>query len=188
VDNSLSVPVDAAREDARQAVEGVVGPGSSVGEAFTAQEQAFLRHYSEGKLRYEAMVQAGYVASAPDRQGYHGVMERAQELVGRAERLSLSSISSAIGADKVLFCSYLWQICTGPKPHEAIKGLQLLARIHGLWDNDKSRQPQVALVFTSAQSSTPEKPVDLPFTMSSADYSVFSDPRQPPQVENDRAS
>ena len=183
MDNSLSVPGDTGGDDARQAVGGVVGPGSSVGEAFTAQEQAFLRHYSEGKLRYEAMVQAGYVVSAPDLAGYQGVMARAQELVGRAERLSLSSICSSIGGDKILFCAALWQQCQAQNAHAAIKALALMARIHGLWDNDKSRQPQVALVFTQAQGQPAEKPVDLPFTMSSADYSVFSDPHVPRGTE-----
>jgi hypothetical protein len=59
----------------------------------------------------------------------------------------------------------------------------LMGRIHGLWDKTDNRQPQVALVFTSAQGKPAEKPADLPFTMSSTDYSVFSDPRQPPPAE-----
>jgi hypothetical protein len=97
--------------------------------------------------------------------------------------MSLAQVAFAVGADKVAFCGRLWNMCLSDNGHIAVKALVLMGRIHGMFDKADNRQPQVALVFTSAQGKTAEKPAGLPFTMSNADYSVFSDPRQPPPAE-----
>ena len=167
MDNSISVPVDAGGDQTRQAP------------LFTPQEEAALRHYSEAPKRFEAMVAAGYVASVPDISEYQRVVAQMGDILGRAEQMTLAQVAFSVGADKVAFCGRLWHLCQSENDHAAIKAMVLMGRIHGMFDKADHRQPQVALVFTSAQGQPTEKPVDLPFTMSSADYSVFSDPNVP---------
>ena len=153
----------------------------SVGELFTPQEEAFLRHYSESKLRYEAMIAAGFVTQPPTVQEEHAVMSQASALVARAEQLSLSQLGLALGADRIYFLSRLKWVCDSDQGHIAIKGLNLLARIHGLFEKEQ-RATQVALIFNQAQTpASSEKPVDLPFNLSSKDYRPFT----PVDTENE---
>ncbi len=177
--------METIRADAGQAV--VVGPGASPSpgakgddvplaahDLFNPQEEAFLRAYSESRLRYEAMVAAGY-PDADNDEAKHRLVAKAGELLMRVEQLSLAAIGSAVGADKVAYMATLWRWCCCDDGHQAIKALMIMGRVHGLWDKTTRVNQQVALVFAAARpapGTTP--PADLPFTLPSGDYSVFS--------------
>lgn len=149
---------------------------------FTAQEEAFLRAYSETLLRREALIQAGMLPPGQSMAQDQQAMQQAGEVVGRAEQLPWSQLALALGADRVYFLSRLKTVCDSPVGHIAIKGLNMLARIHGLFEKQDGRAPQTALVFVAAQSPQSAAPPDLPFTMSRGDYRMFTDPDNVPRA------
>lgn len=154
------------------------GAGASsaptVGELFTPQEEAALRHYSETRSRYEAMVAAGYVSQPHTLQDHADLVAQMGRLLARAEQMSLSQIASAIGGDKVAYISVLWQWCQCDKGHDAIKALMLMGRVHGIYDKAGQHNTQVALIFNAATTpAASQAPADLPFTLPSGDYRVY---------------
>lgn len=151
---------------------------------FTPQELAFLRAYSESLARLAAAQQAGLApAGTLDMRQQADALADAQEIIRKADRLSLAEICTAVGGDKVAFCARLWWICLRDEAHEAVKGLSLLARIYGLWDKDR-HVTQNALVFVQngAPGTPSTPPVDLPFRLPTGAYGLFA----APQSENDR--
>jgi len=52
------------------------------------------------------------------------------------------------------------------EPHQAIKGLQLLGRIHGPWaDTPAGGRTSVAIVLGAPEQPTPATPPSLPFSL-----------------------
>ena len=82
-------------------------------------------------------------------------MQEANRIIAKAERMSLAAIASAIGVDLIAFLALLKRVCEAPEGHIAIKGLQLMARIHGTWEKNPQRGRQVAIILGAPQS-TPE--------------------------------
>ena len=155
----------------------------AAGDVLDPQEQAFLRHYSDSLSRLHAMIAAGYyqndntIESKDLMVTQQEVIAQAGAILGRAERLPLPTIASAVGADKVAFLARLWAICCCDKAHEAIKGLQLLGRIHGVWGKDGGSDRRTALVFVSpSPRAHGTVPTDLPFTLSRDAYRMFAEP------------
>ena len=140
---------------------------------FTAQEEAFLRAYSESCNRLQALMQCGMITTPPALDQQQALMQEASRIIAKAERMPLSAIASAIGADRLFLLAMLKKVCEAPEGHIAIKGLQLLARLHGLWNEPKGARQHVALVFAEARQPTgATKPSDLPFTLASGEYRV----------------
>ncbi len=151
--------------------------------AFTPQEEHFLRAYSESLVRFEAMQQAGYVSEPLDVAGHQAIMRQAGELLERAEHLPWKDLALAMGADRLYFLSRLKVVCDSPVGHIAIKGLVLLARIHGLFDKADTKAPQVALVFNQAHQPAPgARTTSLPFTMPAGSYELFPEPESGPRT------
>ena len=154
---------------------------------FTPQEEAFLRSYSESLSRIDAMKASGFSTLQTLQQAdEQAILARSAQILARADKLSLSAICNAVGADKGAFAAVLWKWCQAERGSTALQALNLLARIHGLWDKEGKTTQQVALVFAGArQPPSREKPVDLPFTLNSSDYSVFAVPTPDPDAEAD---
>jgi hypothetical protein len=104
---------------------------------FTAREETFLRAYSESLSRVQAMVASGLArddALDVGTEAQQEALSKAGAILGRAEHMPIQEIASAVGADRIYFVVLLKRVCESGKLHEAIKGLQILARVHGIWD------------------------------------------------------
>jgi hypothetical protein len=93
--------------------------------------------------------------------------EAAAGVIRKAERLSFAEVATALGADKIAMVKRLWDICLSAEPHQAIKGLQLLGRIHGLWSDDaKGAKAGVAIILSQPTSTSDvPKTANLPFVI-----------------------
>ena len=160
------------------------GGGLTAADLFTAEEEHFLRAYSEKLVRLEAMLAAFPRRKAPDMQEVVALEQEAGRLLARAEQLAWPMVASAVGLDRLYFLARLKRVCDSPEPHEAIKGLQLLGRIHGVWGKESgSDRSRTALVFVSSSSingpgreARRQAPAGLPFTLSADAYRIFAEP------------
>jgi hypothetical protein len=92
--------------------------------------------------------------------------EAATGVIRKAERLSFAEVATAIGVDKIAMVKRIWDICLSAESHQAIKGLQLLARIHGLWaETPAGGRTSVAIVLGALEQPTPATPSSLPFAL-----------------------
>ena len=156
---------------------------------FSAAEEHFLRAYTEGLVRLQAMLQAFPRRKAPDIQEVAALESEAGRLISRAEQLPWPALASAVGLDRLYFLARLRKVCDSEEGHISIKGLQVLCRVYGLsvGDSDKGGGRQTALVFNFGNSSSlPELPVSrLPFAISGDAYRVFTEPPADEDTEND---
>src|SRR5262245_11097626 len=134
---------------------------------FTTQEEAFLRHYSESLNRLEALGKAGFLPrTLPTMAQQQGLMQEASRIIAKAERMSLNAIASAIGADRLWLLAQRKLVCEDPQGHVAIKGLQLMARIHGVWEKEKGAKQQVAIIFGTPEGQKRQtQRTGLPFVI-----------------------
>ena len=103
----------------------------------------------------EALAKAGLLPQTPlGTADQRRLIQVANQIIAKAERMPLSAIASALGADRLWFLSQLKRICESPEGHVSIKGLQLLAQIHGLWDK-QTRTHHVELVMHPAEQPPP---------------------------------
>ena len=130
----------------------------------------------------EALAKAGLLPQTPlGTADQRRLMQVANQIIAKAERMPLSAIASALGADRLWFLSQLKRICESPEGHVSIKELQLLARIHGLWDK-QTRTHHVELVMHPAEQP-PRTSSDLPFTLSNGQYRPLHEPSGDAQRE-----
>jgi hypothetical protein len=134
---------------------------------FSANENSFLRCYAASLDRVQAMQQSGL---AEELQIPLNEVQRLEEaaagVIRKAERLSFAEVATALGADKIAMVKRLWDICLSAESHQAIKGLQLLARIHGLWaDTPAGGRTSVAIVLNAPEQPKPATPPGLPFSL-----------------------
>jgi hypothetical protein len=95
----------------------------------------------------------------------HALELTATGVIRKAERLALAENATAIGADQeVAMLWRIWDICLSAEPHEAVKGLQLLARIHGVWtEKPGSRQAVQIVLQPPTEAKAASQPPGLPF-------------------------
>lgn len=133
-----------------------------------AHEEAFLRRYSESLVRCTAMVESGAAAALAldPLQDVVALEAAATRIIAKAEQLTLAQLASATALDKLYFLARLKAVCDDPEGHIAIKGLQLLARMHGVWDKDAShKSPNVQIVFAPSPPQRAQNEADLPFSI-----------------------
>ena len=176
------------------------GGGLTSEDLFSAEEEHFLRAYSEKLVRLEAMLAAFPRRKAPDIQEVAALEQEAGRLLARTEQLGWPMVASAVGLDRLYFLARLKRVCDSPEPHEAIKGLQLLGRIHGVWGKESGGdRSRTALVFVASSSMNgngreaqrQQTPAGLPFVLSADAYRVFAEPPpdEPPEGnDNDNDS
>ena len=160
---------------------------------FSAEEEYFLRAYSEGLVRLQAMLAAFPRRKAPDIQEVIELEREAGRLIARVEQLPWPALASAVGMDRLYFFARLRKVCDSEEGHISIKGLQVLCKVYGLsvGDSDKGGGRQTALVFNFGNSSKgkDERPVSgLPFALSSDAYRVFAEPPGDDDTENGRTN
>ena len=133
--------------------------------AFSDDETAFLRAYAQTLNRIEAMRSSGLAqALGLSQRDDHALELAATGVIRKAERLALAEIATAIGADQVAMLRRIWDICLSAEPHEAVKGLQLLARIHGVWtEKPGSRQAVQIVLQPPTEAKAASQPPGLPF-------------------------
>jgi hypothetical protein len=136
--------------------------------SFSPDETNFLRHYAETLDRVAAMRASGLAAALQlDPEDENQLAHVATGVIRKAERLSLADIATAIGADPIAMLRRIWDICNSPEGHEAIKGLQLLARIHGVWTEKLggSRQAVQIVLGQPVDTTAASPPPGLPFRL-----------------------
>jgi len=135
--------------------------------AFTDDETAFLQAYARTLDRIEAMRSSGLAQTLGlSPRDDHALELAATGVIRKAERLALAEIATAIGADPIAMLRRIWDICLSTEPHEAIKGLQLLARIHGVWTEKPGGRQAVQIVLQPpADAKAASQPPGLPFTI-----------------------
>jgi hypothetical protein len=89
----------------------------------------------------------------------------ASGVLRKAERLPVADLASALGADRVAFLMKLWGVCCSDEPHEAIKGLQLMGRVHGLWDDSKSKGKTPVQIIVQQPVPKASDTSGLPFAL-----------------------
>jgi len=135
--------------------------------ALSDYETAFLNAYAQTLNRIEAMRSSGLAqALGLSPHDDHALELAATGVIRKAERLALAEIATAIGADPIAMLRRIWDICLSTEPHEAIKGLQLLARIHGVWTEKPGGRQAVQIVLQPpADAKAASQPPGLPFTI-----------------------
>lgn len=138
-----------------------------------APEEAFLRHYTEVRHRGKALVYAGL---ARDEKPPLATLQEATRIIAKAEQLPLATLATAVGADKLYFLSLLKRVCESEEGHISIKGLNILARIHGIFTDDKRTHTNIALILGQPETrATPTQVHGLPFQV----YEVTPEPPAP---------
>ncbi len=132
---------------------------------FTDAEVLFLHHYSQSLDRVAAMRTSGLALGCGARQDDDTLELVASGVLRKAERLPVAELASALGADRVAFLTRLWQVCNSPEPHQAIKGLQLMGRVHGLWDDAKLRGKTPVQIIVQQPAAKASEQSGLPFTL-----------------------
>jgi hypothetical protein len=130
-------------------------------------EEAFLRRYSESLVRLTAMVDSGaaFALALDPLQDVVALEAAATRIIAKAEQLNLAQLASATALDKLYFLARLKAVCDDPEGHIAIKGLQLLARIHGVWDKADRAHANVQIVFGTPSPQRAQNDPDLPFSI-----------------------
>ncbi len=132
---------------------------------FTEVEVTFLRHYSLCLDRVAAMRSSGLALVCGARQDEDTLELVASGVLLKAERLPVAELASALGADRVAFLTKLWGVCCSAAPHEAIKGLQLMGRVHGLWDDARLRGKTPVQIIVQQPAPKASDTSGLPFSL-----------------------
>jgi len=132
--------------------------------SFSDGENVFLHHYAETSNRIDAMVYAGLAPAPPSTPDEHAAIAlAAANIISKAELMPISAIASALGGDKILVLAEVWRLARQAEPRDAIKALNLLARIHGML-TDKSSSKSVNLIL-NPPTPPPSTLTGLPFTL-----------------------
>lgn len=159
---------DAFVDKAHQLAESTAGQ-------FTADEEAYLRAYSENRARIESLIAVGRLRPGASIAEQGEALRWASGVFGKAERLGAATVAGSTGCDLIYGCSRLREVCDSDILGVAVKGLQLLFKIHGVTERTQV-QRQVALVFDQSRGKSPtHAPATLPFTLPNSDYAVFSE-------------
>jgi hypothetical protein len=137
---------------------------------FTESENVFLRHYAQSRDRVGAMYSSGLAQEYTDYTTGELPSTATLELAGsaiiaKAETLPLEAIASALGADKIMLLAAIWKIGTEGEPRDAIKALNLMARIHGMLDAGRHHAQPVNLILHPPDAPPAKTPASLPFSL-----------------------
>ncbi len=134
---------------------------------FTEHEQAFLRCYARSLDRVAAMQESQLAYSLQlSPRDTAGLELAATAVIRKAEALPLHELATAIGADKLAMVQRIWCVCLSDEAHKAVKGLQILARIHGVYDDKRALGAgSVAIVLGTPEPLPSATPPGLPFTL-----------------------
>ncbi len=132
---------------------------------FSDAEILFLKHYSQSLDRVDAMQTSGLARSCGPRPSADTLELVASGIIRKAEHMPIAHLASALGADLVAYIRKLWDVCCSPEPHEAIKGLQLMGRIHGLWNDERSRGKTPIKIVMHQPAPPPSVVTGLPFSI-----------------------